>query len=229
MIQGLTDPVPRGNAPLDPFGSDEESGGQIARDFRFIRGSAMLDGDAKLARHQVLLRERPEAFFPAGELPLLVLFVSHRWQSLIEPDPRGTQADSIRTFLRNVGAVAAAASLPPRERIKIVPSLRVHGPFQAANLLGNGLVTQSTRGGLRWQEIGDSVLERIGIWYDFACLPQGTAGFRASKDDVEGQMVGAALRRLHILVSASTVLALRREDDDYAERAWCVAELAIGQ
>ena len=235
------DRAPIGNAPLDPFGQSDLSPAGATREFRFLRASAMLKGRGELARHQDLRRDHPEAFFTPAAPPRLVLFVSHRWQGPTRPDPRGTQAAALRSFLQTVAAVAAAASLPPERRVEAVPSLRVHGVFQAANLLGNsrGFGAADEYG---WRDfcdsvtaskdptdIGDAILEGIGLWYDFACLPQGAGGVRTPEGEQERATVASALRRLHTLISASSVVVLRAGADDYGSRAWCVAELSVGQ
>jgi hypothetical protein len=220
-----------GNVPQDPLGQDEAVE-TIVRDFKFLRASALLDETATLTRHQDLWRRRPDAFF-AGQPPALVLFVSHRWRSRTDPDPHGEDAQALRKFLGNVAAVAAAAALPPDARAALVPSLRQYDVFQAAHLLGNrrpfGARQVAAEQRLDWQTLGSSVLDHIGVWYDFACLPQCDALGRTQKDEGERQQLASALRRLHMLVAASTVLVLRKECDDYGERAWCVAELTIGQ
>jgi hypothetical protein len=235
--------IAAGNAPTDPFG-DEESPQELAGEFSFLRASALTGSDGELPRYQDLKRERPEAFYPAGEVPPLVLFVSHRWQTPVHPDPHGLSVDAVRYFLRAVAAIAAAASSPPEIRSGLVPSLRVHGIMQAAALLGNdrGFGLEADQ---RWRNFrtkateapgppdhGDAILDGLAVFYDFSCIPQGLNVFREPPDEQQTQaqqIVTRALRRLHLLIHASSILVLRAADDDYGTRAWCVAELSIGR
>ncbi|WP_239405183.1 hypothetical protein [Frankia sp. Cj3] len=231
------DRAPWGNAPVDPFGQDATPQ-QLADEFAFLRTSAVTEIEGDLPCYQDLQRNCPEAFWTAGEAPPLVLFLSHRWRTSINPDPEGHTADALRFFLQQVAAVAAAASSPPQDRSKLIPSLRVHGTMQAALLLGNqrGFGTANERD---WPDlnkktedpsgVGDAIIGDIGIFYDFSCIPQGVSTFHQPPEEEMQRIVERALRRLHLLVSASTVLALRAADDDYGSRAWCVTELSIGQ
>jgi hypothetical protein len=235
-----SDPVAVGNAPVDPLGEGASSE-QLATEFSFLRASALTDVEGELPRYQDLQRERPEAFYSAGEAPPLVLFVSHRWQTPIHPDPSGESVDAVRYFLRAVAAVATAASSPPQVRSNLIPSLRVHGIMQAAVLLGNergfGAVS-----GPEWRDFwvsagqtsnppdaDTSILRGIAVFYDFSCIPQGLNVFRKPSEEKMQQVFMRALRRLHLLINASTVLVLRTAGDDYGTRAWCVAELSIGR
>lgn len=202
-----------------------------------LRASDLVDGDGPFLRQQDLLREHPDAFFSSKSPPDLVLFISHRWQTSAHPDPRGEQAAAVRSFLRILREVAVSAGYEPARRANLVPSLRVHGVFQAANLLGGDddrtLPKQPWANRLRRArtstELGDDVLAHVGVWYDFSCLPQGSALSQKPRTEEEQQIVNNALRRMHLLIAASDVLVLRTEGDDYGKRAWCVAELSIGQ
>src|SRR5687767_10430633 len=130
-------PPDRTNASIDPFGISEGSAAQLSEEFMILRASDLVDGDGPFLRHQDLQREQPDAFFSAEYPPDLVLFVSHRWQTSAHPDPRGEQAAAVRSFLRVFRDVAVSAGYEPGRRTERIPSLRVHGVFQAANLLGS--------------------------------------------------------------------------------------------
>lgn len=235
------DRAPSGDAPLDPFGADVPSRQQLAQDFKFLRASPLAEEEAASPRFQELWRERPDTFLRAGDDPALVLFVSHRWQTSIQPDPKGFQADVIRSFLQTVAAVATAASHPPEARRELLASLRVHGVLQAGLLLGNqrgfgvadeqGLrdFCETVRKAHEPSKVGAAIVDGIAVWYDFSCLPQGANESRVPADTQEQRVLERALRRLHTLILASTVLVLRASDDDYGSRAWCVAELSFGQ
>lgn len=229
-------PSHRTNAPIDPFGAGDGSAAQLSEEFMILRASDLVDCDGPFRRHQDLQREQPDAFFSSMYPPDLVLFVSHRWQATAHPDPSGEQAAAVRSFLRVLLDVARSAGDEPGRRAERVPSLRVHGVFQAANLLGSGDMTlpeqpwaDRLRRARTLTELGDDVLAHVGVWYDFSCLPQGDALSRKPRTEEEQQIVNNALGRMHMLIAASNVLVLRTGGDDYANRAWCVAELSIGQ
>jgi hypothetical protein len=213
------------------------SAAQLLKDFMILRASDLVDGKGPFLRHQDLQREQRDAFFSPNDPPDLVLFVSHRWQTSAHPDPRGEQAAAVRSFLGILRDVGVSAGYEPSRRKDRVPSLRVHGVFQAANLLGSDgdrtLPKQPWSDRLRRAEepteLVDDILAHIGVWYDYSCLPQGEALSRTPPTYEEQQIINNALRRLPMLIAASNVLVLRTEGDDYGNRAWCVAELSIGQ
>ena len=129
--------------------------------------------------------------------------------------------------------------------MEVVPSLRVHGVLQAAIALGNqrpfgpsrpadvethGTSLFSDLNSGTGDAVGKGVLERTAIFFDYSCIPQGMDLHGLTADDPSNHMaLEQALRRLHLLVDSSTVLSLRSAGDDYGNRAWCAAELAIGQ
>ena len=228
----------RRSAPPDPFGQSS-SPQQVARDFTFVRAHAFLESEGEPRRYSDLCASDRDAFHPADEPPAMVLFVSHRWQTPTHPDPSGRETDIVRDFLRTVGLVAAAASSPPDARTAIVPSLHRQGVLQAAMLLGSPGIFGGPE--YQWDALctrvrrardpgtaGDEILRRIGLWYDYSCLPN-VRGFGSGPEyDAARRLVREALRQLHLLIEASNVLVLRSADDDYGSRAWYVVELAIG-
>jgi hypothetical protein len=64
-----------------------DSWNEIAKTFRFVRAAELLGLDA-LPAYQAL-QTRGGAWFDDTEPPLLALFVSHRWETPDEPDPKG--------------------------------------------------------------------------------------------------------------------------------------------
>lgn len=228
----------RGNAPLDPKGQRRADPSELTSLFNILRASFILRTEGPLPRYEDLLHTAQDAWFKPDEPPRAVLFISHRWETPDHPDPRGVQATALRAFLRNVRELAATASGSEPERSARVPSLLVHGVFQAAYFLDNGM-TFGGDGQVRWDEPAkdlsesasvpsqEDVLERIGLWYDFACMPQG--GPRAAKAETyhsSGRLIDA-LARIHELIGESTMIVLRHPEDAYESRAWCVAELSI--
>lgn len=234
------------NALLDPFGRDVTLQ-ELADDFVFLHTAALTESEVDLPRYQDLRKNYSEAFWPNGHVPPVVLFVSHRWRMPNNPDPEGHTADALRFFLRKVGVIATAASSPPQDRSKLVPSLLVHGIMQAALFLGNGRAFGlADRRPREWPDpnktqdpnitlnpnpsgVADAILGDIGIFYDFSCIPQGVSAFRQPPEDETRRIVERALRGMHLLASASTVLVVRAPADGYSSRAWCAAELAMDQ
>jgi len=76
--------------------------------------------------------------------------------------------------------------------------------------------------------LGDRILSRIGIWYDYACMPQRPPNPGAQRTEEEEVEFVEGLRSLHSLIAESTLLSLRYEGDDYQRRGWCAAEVSVG-
>jgi hypothetical protein len=70
---------------------------------------------------------------------------------------------------------------------------------------------------------GDGILDLIGFWYDFSCLPQEprTVG---EEQEFRRSLVGIGEMLESQRVST---LVLRKEGDGYLERGWCFAESMI--
>jgi hypothetical protein len=94
---------------------------------------------------------------------------------------------------------------------------------QAAVLLSRldlpGSVSERNRG----QPARDFLPEHIGIWYDYACLPQEP---RSPAEEAEFRAGMLALPEL-FGSEAVTLVALRESGDDYRNRAWCLAEALL--
>jgi hypothetical protein len=226
-----------GDAPIDPFG-EPLSASDLAARYSLLRAAGVAASVGPLPRYG---EGSSDLYLGRGVTPDLNLFVSHRWEATSAPDPTGTAADSIRAFLDCLSMLGAAASLPPAERIAIVPSLRVHGLLQAAIALGNQRPFGPSRPAKDYatlfsdlrasptEEPGAALLDRTTLFYDYSCIPQGINLRDRGNGAPQREVLKQALRQLHLLVDSSTVLSLRRSDDDYGNRAWCAAELAIGQ
>lgn len=229
---------PRHNAPVDPFGDSDRSAAGLTRTFRVLRASHLLETSGPILSFNELRQAHPGAWFDSADPPKAVLFISHRWKTARHPDPHGVQAEAIRVLLRNMIQVANA-SANEDERSRLVPSLLRHGILQAAYIL-NTAMTFGENSGDGWRQLvekakgvkGDygslagQVASGFGIWYDYACLPQGNSrsGFKGS--DADSRLLLANLRQLHSLISECTLVSLRAAGDDYVERSWCMLELA---
>lgn len=144
-----------------------------------------------------------------GEIePALVIFVSHRWRDTLHPDPDGRTLRAICQVLRAL--VALARGLDPQDAAP-VPSLEQPAMLQASVLLYRMLE--------KCELEGNQVLDRLAVFFDFSCLPQGHTA-------ADQERLRVALEGLPSIVPDPivTLLALREPGDAYATRAWCVAE-----
>lgn len=165
--------------------------------------------------------------------PLLLLFISHRWETPQHPDSTGRQLRGLQTFLRALLTAVEAMLVPTEERLRLIPSLDAEGALQAVEiarrLLGQGPFTdrpaleisaelaRRTRPDFRaWLQA------RIGVWLDYVCMPQRPL---SPEDQV---LFDRSLRDLDQLVAASTLVALRQAGDDYPQRGWCASEFFLG-
>lgn len=166
------------------------------------------------------LQEMDAVAYQMDKAPRCILFISHRWISPNHPDPKGEQLKSLQFLLKAIEQLASVYSLPVNDRIKKVKTLKVHGYLQASRVLSKMASENET--------INSSILSRIGIWVDFMCLPQKNAFGIDDRTAAELALFKQGLRALPSLVaSCDYIISLRREDDDYFQRAWCISELCF--
>jgi hypothetical protein len=173
-----------------------------------------------------------DIFHPEDEPPALIFFVSHRWESLEHPDPMAHQLKALQYLLRYIPEIAALQKVSAAERIKKLPSIRIHGVLQAALILGSTDTSEHDLDNI-WQKWGQVIkeknsselLDHIGIWYDYSCMPQTTPD---PQKRAAGKMF-ENLTQLPDLVQRSVILILREYWDDYSERGWCAAEVAAAR
>eukprot|EP00051_Salpingoeca_urceolata_P000729 m.35676 g.35676 ORF g.35676 m.35676 type:complete len:607 (+) comp10943_c1_seq1:97-1917(+) len=76
-------------------------------------------------------------FLDACRDPLMVLFVSHRWEDPKHPDPHGRQLRALQQLVRDIVMVCEAASTDTAAaRLGRCPTLQRDGTLQAATLAG---------------------------------------------------------------------------------------------
>jgi hypothetical protein len=199
----------------------------IPQQYRYISGRTLL-GLKKLARCQSLPYD---TWTPAANLWHYV-FISHRWGSQPDPDPTGAQLAALQRLVQEIATIAKVISdervgaEATRDRIAQVPSLGRQGTLQAAHLVFRTLCEGEAvpDAEARWDN-GYGVLDVIGFWYDYACLPQDP------KTPAEAQEFAQALQGIGELVLSERVstLVLRKEGDGYLSRGWCFAESMIAQ
>jgi len=195
---------------------------------------------ARMERHQdVRARLR---WLEAGEPPLGMLFVSHRWASPEHPDPGGELMRSVQAFLRLLLAAVEALLAPREERLRLLPSISGEGALQAEEiarrLLGFGplsgpaaspagpearkIIAARYRSGERGPAFRAWIAQRIGAWLDYVCMPQRPL----SRED-EPEFV-RTLQSLDRLAESAILVAMRRAGDDYSVRGWCLLEAFAG-
>ncbi len=193
--------------------------------YRWISARSLLNLP-KLDRCQAL---PPETWTPASNLWCLV-FISHRWGGEHDPDPTGSQLAVLKQFARRIEDIAEVLTDEPespeqrRVRLARVPSLNRQGTLQAAHLIFRSLayLAESVPEQMGRLET-DSILDVIGFWYDYSCLPQDP------RTPAEAEEFARALQDIGEMVASPRVstLVLRKEGDGYLGRGWCFAESMI--
>ena len=191
---------------------------------RYVTARTLL-GLSKLDRCQDL----PEETWVLAENLWHVVFISHRWGSRDNPDPSGSQLAILKLLAQRIADVADVLSDERigldavRDRLARVPSLARQGSLQAAHLVFRVLCGGAEIGGGDDRLVNDGILDLIGFWYDFSCLPQDP------KTASETQEFSQTLQGIGEMLLSSRVstLVLRREGDGYLERGWCFAESMI--
>lgn len=155
----------------------------------------------------------------------LLLFISHRWETTSHPDPTGKQLAALKSLIQFIcDACDALSAESTEERLSILPTLHQYGALQAVLLVSRLSSSVLTIGSsINNKRAHEWLPNHIGIWYDFACLPQKP---RSNEEQQEMQTALLALPDL-LLSDEISLIALRDEDDDYESRGWCVAEARL--
>jgi hypothetical protein len=147
----------------------------------------------------------------------LFVFVSHRWETLTEPDPQGRQLRALQYLLKCLQELLQSVDDALAQRANDLQCVHRHGYPQALVLLFRLLANlRNVPDGA----VSDILMRRIGIWYDFACIPQAP---RTEPENLEIEKQLLDLPEL-LLSKDMTLLALREQGDDFENRAWCVFE-----
>lgn len=121
-------------------------------------------------------------------------------------------------------ACDALSAETDEERARFLPSLRRYGALQSLLLLSRISSSVLTLGSsIDGERAREWLPNHIGIWYDFACLPQ------VPRTSAQEQEVQSALLTLPGLLLSEEVslIAIRDEEDDYESRGWCFAEARL--
>jgi hypothetical protein len=196
--------------------------------YRYISARSLLKLD-KLDRCQDL---PAWAWTPTAQLWHLV-FISHRWSTMDDPDPVGNQLRCLQRLVQRMLDVTVviederADKNAVRDRLARIPSLAQQGSLQAAHLvfrtLSSGFDMEVPEQEAIALLAGDGILDLIGFWYDFSCLHQDP---RSEEEEQEFRGVLQGIGEMILSPKVSTLI-LRQEDDGYLERGWCFAESMI--
>jgi hypothetical protein len=197
----------------------------VFQQYRYISARTIL-GMPKLDRCQSL----PKNTWTCGENLWHLVLISHRWGSQNDPDPDGMQLAALKQMMRQIADISVAISDEQigaeavRDRLNLIPSFMQQGTLQAAHLVFRILCSEVE---LPLDEVnrvaGDGILDTIGFWYDYSCLPQDP------KTPAEAIEFSQALQGIGdmILLPRVSTLVLRSEGDGYLSRGWCFAESMI--
>ena len=169
----------------------------------------------RIKKQQDLARE--VRWLTPNDEPLLVIFVSHRWEHPLQPDPYGTQLYILKAIANMFLEIAVGLKEHRAERLRRVPTLNTHGALQATYFVGTiaCFVDDFKDDKL---ELRQQLLNRVGIVYDFMSLPQNPRTAEEQTDFLRGMI---AFRRL---MASTPVVALRYPDDEYSSMSWCELE-----
>ncbi|PAX59805.1 hypothetical protein [Brunnivagina elsteri] len=195
--------------------------------YRYISARTLLEMP-KLARCQSLPQN---TWTPAENLWHLV-FISHRWGNHNDPDSSGLQLAALKLMVQRMADIAEVISDErvgvdaAQSRLARVPSLNRQGTLQAAHLVFRSLCeAESVPDAKAIGDDGRGILDLIGFWYDYSCLPQDP------KTPSEADEFAQTLQGIGDMILSSRVstLILRKEGDGYVSRGWCFAESMIAQ
>ena len=158
----------------------------ILKEYDVLRASAVRSWrhDAKLharwPRWQDIQNDDENSFMKPHDKMLILLFISHRWESEGHPDSNGHQLLAVQNFLDSMHRLAVASQSDDEVRLQLIPSLEDRESYLlAASIFGNlairtgGNIDHKTES-IPAQEFADDLLLRTGLFYDFACLPQAS-------------------------------------------------------
>jgi hypothetical protein len=118
----------------------------------------------------------------------------------------------------------ALSAVHTADRLQFLPSLRQYGALQALLLLSRLSTSLLNFGAdIDNKPAHEWLPNHIGIWYDFACLPQ------MPRSNQQEQEVQASLLALPSLIQSDEIslIAIRDAGDDYETRGWCFMEARL--
>lgn len=191
--------------------------------FRVLKASFVSDLSSFARRQDVPV----DALVPIDKDIDVVLFISHRWLSKSHPDPGNSQLRLLQDFLQCLENLASGD-----DGATFGDAAATHGNFQAALVMGNHFGEQRE---LHYSIVSgpsgrESILDRIGIWYDYSCLPQHSSLSERSAEETHiFRSSLALLSEFMDWVKVQTVILIDEGDESYFERGWCYLEAMISQ
>lgn len=183
--------------------------------------------------------EDAATFHRENACPLKIkLFISHRWETLQEPDPQGDQLRSLAEYLSRVFMIANGyldkESYVAKE-LKIGESLLAQvneqnvstcrcgtAPYlDLRSLLGHSDLFYSRVTDIHARRNLYQLLRHVHVWYDYASMPQ------APRTADEQVIFEQRLNQLADIAGQSEVIILWGAES--LSRAWCVLEGIVGQ
>lgn len=184
-------------------------------------------------------RQEVEQVGAAPQKDELMLFVSHRWETLDHPDPTGRQLQAVRTGLTLALAAAVLsdadstpsglpelfrrycddhhlATIALRPWAELVREAAM-ATFSETEFLQQLREPEDT--GARRQLA--SFRKNVVLWYDY------TSMYQTPRDRHEEEIFRVDLTRLNDIQAGAATLVLA-ENEDYTRRAWCFLEISGG-
>lgn len=187
---------------------------------------------------------RQSGYLTARE-PKIKFFISHPWETPVEPDPSGHQWKVLKETFRHYlnpydwtglhDGGAGSHIMPPRvekyimridshygfniefsKSIQNVYRVREQIPSQCLYYLHDYI-----KGGTVTEGQHHKIQRNIGIWLDYCCLPQ------KNLTPDEEEYIRYMMPQIIYLAAISTMLALWQNEDKQMKRAWCFVEYTI--
>jgi ankyrin repeat protein len=154
--------------------------------------------------------------------PLLIVFVSHRWEKTDQPDPYGSQLFALKALCNDFLNIAQGFKQSRINRLDKIPGLFFHGLLQATYLTGEiaSFIDNFSKDDY---SLRTELCQRIGIVYDYMSLPQNPR----SKSEENEFLVG--LQAFRRIMATIPNIILRYPDDQYNSRTWCELEYWTGK
>jgi hypothetical protein len=184
-------------------------------------------------------RQEAEWIGAAPQDAELMLFVSHRWETLDHPDPTGRQLQAVRTGLTlalAAGVLSDADSTPSGlpelfrryldGRHLATTALRAWAEHVRHAAMATFSETEFLQQ-LEEPEDTDArqqlafIRKNVLLWYDY------TSMYQTPRDRHEEEIFRVDLTRLNDIQAGAATLVLG-ENEDYTRRAWCFLEISGG-
>lgn len=191
--------------------------------FKVIRADKIHDM-SHLLRYQCM---NPNCFYQGSDSPSIILYVSHKWEKEHNPDPFGTHLLYLKLLVDNIRKMIQGVSSTDENRLALIPTLAEHGVLQAGVIMYLAMMEMGNDGVSL--KTDDDFISKIGIWYDYSCMPQRDSSCGVERTAEEKKSFDSQLLQLHNLFTYDKTLTicLRNQNDDYNTRGWCFVEFLL--